>query len=58
MKVYVAEHSGFCKGVEHAVNTALSLEKENAYILGEIIHNAEVVKAIKDKGLNVVESLD
>ena len=45
MKVYVAEHSGFCKGVEHAVNTALSLEKENAYILGEIIHNAEVVKA-------------
>ena len=33
MKVYVAEHSGFCKGVEHAVNTALSLEKENAYII-------------------------
>ena len=58
MKVYVAENSGFCKGVEHAVNTALSLEYENAYILGEIIHNDVVIKTIRDKGLKVVESLD
>ena len=58
MKIYVAENSGFCKGVEHAVNTALSLETENAYVLGEIIHNHDVVKAIKEKGLKVVERLD
>ena len=58
MKVYVAENSGFCKGVERAVNTALSLESENAYVLGEIIHNDEVVNAIKERGLKVVEALD
>ena len=58
MEIYIAENSGFCKGVEYAVNTALSLEDKNAYILGEIIHNADVVKAISDKGLKVVESLE
>ena len=50
MKIFVAKNSGFCKGVQYAVNTALSLETGNAYVLGEIIHNAEVVKAINDKG--------
>ncbi|MDE6597406.1 MAG: 4-hydroxy-3-methylbut-2-enyl diphosphate reductase, partial [Clostridia bacterium] len=58
MEVYVAKNSGFCKGVEYAVNTALSLDPHNAYILGEIIHNSDVVKAIGDRGLRVVESLD
>ena len=58
MEIYIAENSGFCKGVEYAVNTALSLEDKNAYILGEIIHNADVVKAISDRGLKVVESLE
>ena len=58
MKIYVAENSGFCKGVEYAVNTALSLDPDNAYILGEIIHNAEVIKAIGEHGLKVVENLN
>ena len=58
MIIYEAEHNGFCKGVEHAVNTALSLDSKNAYILGEIIHNADVVNAIRDKGLKVVDSLN
>ena len=58
MKIYVAQNSSFCKGVEHAVNTALSLENKNAYILGEIIHNDEVVQAIKNKGLKVVDTLE
>ncbi len=58
MKIYIAKNSGFCKGVEHAVDTALSLETQNAYILGEIIHNYEVVNAIKEKGLKVIDNLD
>ena len=57
MKVYVAKNIGFCSGVKYAVDTALSLEINGAYILGEIIHNSEVVKSIKDKGLKVVDSL-
>lgn len=40
------------------MDTALSLESENAYILGEIIHNEEVIKAVKDRGLRVVDSLE
>ncbi|MDE6104411.1 MAG: 4-hydroxy-3-methylbut-2-enyl diphosphate reductase, partial [Clostridia bacterium] len=58
MNVTVAKNSGFCKGVEFAVNTALEIEVKNAFVLGEIIHNADVVKALNDRGLKVVESLD
>lgn len=58
MEIYVAKSSGFCKGVEHAVNTALSLNSENVYVLGELVHNEEVVEAVRRKGLKVVEDLD
>ena len=57
MEVTVAKQSGFCKGVELAVNTALNLEEKNVYVLGEIIHNADVVKLLEDKGLTTVENL-
>lgn len=58
MEIYIAKNSGFCKGVEFAVNTALSVKDCNTWVLGEIIHNAEVVKAISDSGLKVADSLD
>ncbi|MDE5721227.1 MAG: bifunctional 4-hydroxy-3-methylbut-2-enyl diphosphate reductase/30S ribosomal protein S1 [Clostridia bacterium] len=58
MIVTVAKNSGFCKGVEFAVNTALEIEVKNAFVLGEIIHNADVVKALSSKGLKIVENLD
>ncbi len=58
MEVIVAKNSGFCVGVRYAVDTAMSLDPKNAYVLGEIIHNSEVVKSINDRGLKVVESLD
>ncbi len=58
MEIILARHSGFCTGVERAVNTALNSNTPNTYVLGEIIHNAGVVKEILDKGLKVVDSLD
>ncbi|MDE6868832.1 MAG: 4-hydroxy-3-methylbut-2-enyl diphosphate reductase, partial [Clostridia bacterium] len=58
MRISVAENSGFCKGVEFAVNTALGVKDENTWVLGEIIHNADVVKAISDNGLKVADTLD
>jgi 4-hydroxy-3-methylbut-2-enyl diphosphate reductase len=58
MEVYVAKNSGFCKGVEHAVKTAFNQQGKDVYILGEIIHNADVVNTIKQKGLKVVESIE
>ena len=58
MEIILAEHSGFCTGVRRAVDTAMSLEGQNAYILGEIIHNSTVVNALRNKGLITVESLE
>ena len=58
MNIIVAKNSGFCKGVKLAVDTAMSIEDKNTYVLGEIIHNYEVVKTISDRGIKVVESLE
>ena len=58
MQVVIAESSGFCRGVKNAVDTALTVPAENTYILGEIIHNAEVVDAISKRGIKVVETIE
>ncbi|MDE5729502.1 MAG: 4-hydroxy-3-methylbut-2-enyl diphosphate reductase, partial [Clostridia bacterium] len=58
MEVFLAKHSGFCAGVKNAVNTAMSLDCKNAYVLGEIIHNPDVVEQIRKKGLKTVNSLE
>ena len=39
MEIIVAKSGGFCQGVKKAVDTALTIEAENTYIFGEIIHN-------------------
>ena len=57
MKVVVAKNSGFCVGVKYAVDTAMSLD-DNSYVLGEIIHNRDVVNAIAANGIKIVENLD
>lgn len=56
MKVLVAKNSGFCTGVRKAVDMALSISPENAYVLGELIHNSEVTKKIAERGIVTVES--
>lgn len=58
MNITIAEHSGFCAGVKHAVETAMSLEDVNCYVLGEIIHNSEVVAELAARGLKEVDTLD
>lgn len=58
MEVILAKHSGFCTGVKHAVDTAMNLDAQDAYVLGEIIHNPDVVKFIERKGLKTVETLE
>lgn len=57
MEVLVAKSGGFCHGVKKAVDTALSVNPENTYIYGEIIHNKEVVDTITRRGIVTVESL-
>lgn len=58
MKVLVAEHCGFCAGVKKAVDTALSVPVENTFILGELIHNVDVIARIRARGLIVVDGLE
>ena len=61
MKVELAKSAGFCFGVEKAVNTVYEeAKKENeiVYTLGPIIHNEEVVKDMKKRGVEAVKMED
>ena len=57
MEILVAKSGGFCRGVKKAVDTALTIDPENTYIYGEIIHNKEVVDTITKRGIITVDSL-
>ncbi len=57
MEVIVAKSAGFCFGVERAVNKVYQqIEKgqKPIYTYGPIIHNEEVVKDLRDKGVKVI----
>ena len=60
MKITVAKDAGYCFGVRDAVNMAYdSAEKfGNVYMLGDIVHNEQVVGDLENVGTKVVESLD
>ena len=58
MQVLRGKHGGFCFGVKRAVETAEKLSGENNYILGEIIHNEEVIEKLEKKGLKTIEKDD
>ena len=49
MEIIIAKSGGFCHGVKKAVDTALSIDAQNTYIYGEIIHNPDVVKQITQR---------
>ena len=58
MEIVIAKSGGFCRGVKKAVDTAMTINPENAYIFGEIIHNREVVQEITARGIVMVERLE
>jgi len=59
MQVLIAEHSGFCEGVERAYQIAL--EQTNAgnpvFMLGNIVHNTQVVDKFIRAGAKVIKTL-
>lgn len=60
MKATIDEHSGFCFGVEFAIQMAED-EMENGknlYCLGDIVHNDIEVKRLYDKGLRIINRKD
>ena len=60
MKVSVAKDAGYCFGVRDAVDLAYDAAKEHGsvYMLGDIVHNENVVNDLNKAGAKVVNSLD
>tara|TARA_B100001250_G_scaffold77054_1_gene63144 strand:+ start:1217 stop:2098 length:882 start_codon:yes stop_codon:yes gene_type:complete len=59
MKIVLAKSSGYCFGVRDAVNAAYDVSKKHGevYMLGDIVHNENVVKDLEKEGVKVVENL-
>ncbi len=57
-EVRLAETAGFCFGVSRSVDMAEKLinEKGSCASLGQLIHNADAVKMLADKGMRVINS--
>ena len=60
MKLIIAKDSGYCFGVRDAVDLAYKTAEESGdvYMLGNIVHNENVVKDVEKVGAKVVRSLD
>lgn len=60
MEIVIGKTAGFCFGVANAVNkTSKLLEQEgNMYCLGELVHNKQVTEELKEKGLEIIESIN
>ncbi|MFW5804519.1 MAG: 4-hydroxy-3-methylbut-2-enyl diphosphate reductase [bacterium] len=61
MEIFKAKNIGFCFGVKRAINKANQLLKEttndNIYMLGEIIHNPQVIIEFESKGVHIVQDV-
>ena len=60
MKILVAKDAGYCFGVRDAVNLAKKSgeEYESVFMLGDIVHNEDVVDDLNKAGSVVVNNLD
>ena len=56
--IKLAKFAGFCYGVKRAVETAVKLKQENPdkniCILGELIHNTDVIKELDKMGIKTI----
>lgn len=56
--IELAQHAGFCYGVKRAVETVKKLKKENPdkniFILGELIHNTQVIQELEALGIKTL----
>ena len=60
IEIVVARDAGYCFGVRDAVNLAYEAGREHGqiYMLGDIVHNEQVVQDLAEAGAKVVDSLD
>jgi 4-hydroxy-3-methylbut-2-enyl diphosphate reductase len=59
MEINLAKSAGFCFGVRKAIASALESAKikKPVFMLGDIVHNEEVVRQIKDSGVKKINRL-
>jgi 4-hydroxy-3-methylbut-2-enyl diphosphate reductase len=60
-EIIVAEHAGFCFGVQRAVDIAVDQEAKedmNKYTLGPLIHNNDVIKRLENQNINQIQEED
>ena len=62
MEVIKAKSAGFCFGVKKAMETVYQQIEANSeqpiYTFGPLIHNEEVVKELKNKGVEVIDTVE
>ena len=60
-QIELAKFAGFCYGVKRAVETVKKLKLENPnkniFVLGELIHNSQVIKELEELGIRTVDEL-
>lgn len=58
-KINLAKTAGFCFGVDRAVTLAYKLvsEEEKVCTLGPIIHNAQLVQDLENRGVKIIENV-
>ena len=59
--ILIAEHSGFCHGVQKAVDKTLLVGEQGdrpVYVLGQLIHNQQIIDHLDSKEIKTVKSLD
>ena len=59
--IKLAKYAGFCYGVKRAVETVKKLKSENpdknVFVLGELIHNAHVIKELEKLGIKTLTEI-
>lgn len=60
MQIFLAEHAGFCFGVERAIRIVEDTANTESKVstLGPIIHNPQVVSCLSAKGVSVTKNID
>ncbi|MDD4908651.1 MAG: 4-hydroxy-3-methylbut-2-enyl diphosphate reductase [Candidatus Omnitrophica bacterium] len=59
MKITLAKSAGFCFGVKRAIDIAFKAASsgEKVYMLGDIVHNEDVVRQIRKSGIRKISGL-
>ena len=61
MEIKIAKPSGFCFGVKRSIDMvekAIKEGKKNIQIFGPIVHNPQQIKALEEKGVKIVNTID